>query len=57
MLKQKPKTPIEKTKLVKEIIPLLMEIQNKIIQAEYVKMVSDAIQVDEKALLEELSMH
>ena len=56
MLKQKPKTPIEKTKLVKEIIPLLMEIQNKIIQAEYVKMVSDAIQVDEKALLEELSI-
>jgi len=33
-----------------------MEIQNKIIQAEYVKMVSDAIQVDEKALLEELSI-
>ena len=54
ILKEKPKTPIEKTKVVKEIIPLLMEIQNKIIQAEYVKMVSDAIQVDEKALLDEL---
>ena len=54
ILKEKPKTPIEKTKVVKEIIPLLMEIQNKIIQAEYVKMVSDAILVDEKALLVEL---
>lgn len=54
ILKEKPKTPIEKTKVVKEIIPLLMEIQNKIIQAEYVKMVSDAILVDEKALLGEL---
>ena len=54
ILKEKPKTPNEKTKVVKEIIPLLMEIQNKIIQAEYVKMVSDAILVDEKALLVEL---
>ena len=54
ILKEKPKTPIEKIKVVKEIIPLLMEIQNKIIQAEYVKMVSDAILVDEKALLVEL---
>lgn len=54
ILKEKPKTPIEKTKVVKEIIPLLMDIQNKIIQAEYVKMVSDALSVDEKALLSEL---
>ena len=56
IIKEKPKTPIEKTKVVKEIIPLLMEIQNKIIQAEYVKMVSDAIQIDEKALLSELKI-
>ena len=54
ILKEKPKTPIEKNNLVKEIIPILNEIQNKIIQAEYVKMVADAIQVDEKALLSEL---
>ena len=54
LLKEKPKTPIEKNNLVKEIIPILNEIQNKIIQAEYVKMVADAIQVDEKALLSEL---
>ena len=54
ILKEKPKTPIEKNNLVKEIIPILSEIQNKIIQAEYVKMVADAIQVDEKALLSEL---
>ena len=56
MLKEKPKTPIEKNKLVKEIIPILSEIQNKIIQAEYVKMVADAIQVDERALLSELEV-
>ena len=54
LLKEKPKTPIEKNNLVKKIIPILSEIQNKIIQAEYVKMVADAIQVDEKALLSEL---
>ena len=54
LLKENPKTPIEKNNLVKEIIPILSEIQNKIIQAEYVKMVADAIQVDEKALLSEL---
>ena len=54
LLKEKPKTPIEKNNLVKEIIPILNEIQNKIIQAEYVKMVADAIQVDDKALLSEL---
>ncbi len=55
ILKEKPKTPIEKNNLVKEIIPLLLEIQNKIIQAEYVKMVSDTLQIDENALLSELN--
>lgn len=55
ILKEKPKTPIEKNNLVKEIIPLLLEIQNKIIQAEYVKMVSDTLQINENALLSELN--
>ncbi len=54
ILKEKPVTPIEKTKTVKEIIPLLTEIQNKIIQAEYVKMIADTLQINENALLSEL---
>lgn len=54
ILKEKPVTPIEKTKTVKEIIPLLTEIQNKIIQAEYVKMIADTLQINESALLSEL---
>ena len=54
ILKEKPATPVEKTKTVKEIIPILIEIQNKIIQAEYVKMIADTLQIDENALLSEL---
>ena len=54
ILKEKPITPIEKTKTVKEIIPLLLEIKNKIIQSEYVKMIADTLQIDENALFSEL---
>ena len=54
ILKEKPVTPVEKTKTVKEIIPILTEIQNNIIQSEYVKMIADTLQIDEKALLSEL---
>ncbi len=54
ILKEKPATPVEKTKTVKEIIPILIEIQNKIIQAEYVKMIADTLQIDENALMSEL---
>ena len=54
ILKEKPSSPVEKTKTVKEIIPILMEIQNKIIQAEYVKMIADTLQIDENALMSEL---
>lgn len=54
ILKEKPVTPIEKTKTVKEIIPLLLEIKNTIIQSEYVKMIADTLQIDENALFSEL---
>ena len=54
ILKEKPSSPVEKTKTVKEIIPILTEIQNKIIQAEYVKMIADTLQIDENALMSEL---
>lgn len=54
ILKEKPKTPTEKTKTVKELIPILQEIQNEIIRYEYIKMIADNLQVDENALAREL---
>ncbi|HNW26365.1 MAG TPA: DNA primase [Candidatus Gastranaerophilaceae bacterium] len=56
VLKQKneAKTPTEKLKLVKEIIPILAEIQNKIILSEYIKMVASALNIDEEALQKEI---
>lgn len=53
--KHEAKTPSDKLKLVKEIIPILAEIQNKIIRAEYVKMVASSISIDENALLSEIN--
>ena len=49
------KTPQEKSELVSQLIDILKDVNNKIIQSEYVKMVSEIIHVDEKALLKELS--
>lgn len=50
------KSPNEKMALVKDIIPLLSEIQNKIIRSEYVKMVASTLKIDENALLSEINM-
>lgn len=49
------KTPNEKLKLVKEIIPILAEIQNKIIRSEYVKMVASTLNIDENAMQAEIN--
>ena len=49
------KTPQDKAELVTQVIDILKDVNNKIIQTEYVKMVSGIIDVDEKALLKELS--
>lgn len=54
-LKHEAKSPTDKMKLVKDIIPILAEIQNKIIRSEYVKMVAASLQVDEHALQGELN--
>ena len=43
-------TPLEKTRFVKEIIPILQEINNDIVRTEYIKMVATALNIDEKAL-------
>lgn len=52
--KNNVKTPLEKTRLVKEIIPLLEEIQNEIVQSEYVRMVANTLSIDENALMREV---
>ena len=52
--KSEAKTPQEKSKLVAEILPILAEINNKIIQGEYVKIVSSTLDVSESILLKEL---
>jgi len=48
------KTPQEKTKYIKEFLPVLLEIHNEIIRTEYIKMVADALNIDEKALENEV---
>ena len=53
--KNSAKTPQEKAELVSQIIEILKDVNNKIIQSEYVKMVSTLINVDENAMLKELS--
>ena len=52
--KHKYKTPQEKTRYIKSFIPVLMEINNEIIRSEYVKMVADAIGINENSLETEI---
>ena len=52
--KNEVQTPQEKAELVEQLIDILKDVNNKIIQTEYVKMVSEIIDVDEKALIKEL---
>ena len=49
------KTPQEKAELVTQIIDILKDVNNKIIQTEYVKMVSSILNINETALLKELA--
>ena len=53
--KNSAQTPQQKAELVAQIIEILKDINNKIIQTEYVKMVSTALNVDENAMLKELA--
>ncbi|MBR1753518.1 DNA primase [bacterium] len=48
------KTPVEKSNAVKDIIPILLDVRNKIIRSEYIKMVSSALDIDEKSLASEI---
>ena len=55
--KKNAKTPQEKSELVAQVMEILKDVNNKIIQSEYVKMVSSALQVDENSMLRELSRY
>lgn len=57
ILKEKDnyKSPVEKARFVKKIIPILQEIGNKIIRAEYTEMVAQAIGIDGKILNREVN--
>ena len=55
--KNNAKTPQDKAALVSEVIEVLQDVNNKIIQSEYVKMVSTALEVNENALLKELNKY
>src|SRR5574344_157284 len=48
------KTPQEKSKLVEDVLPILAEINNKVIQGEYVKIVASTLDINEASLLKEL---
>ena len=53
--KNSAKTPQQKAEIIEQIIEILKDVNNKIIQTEYVKMVSSAMNVEESAILKELS--
>ena len=53
--KNSAQTPQQKAEFVAQIIDILKDVNNKIIQTEYVKMVSTALNVDENAILKELA--
>ncbi len=53
--KSQAKTPQEKSEMVAQIMDILKDVNNKIIQSEYVKMVATVLDVDENAMLKELS--
>jgi len=56
ILKEKhaAKTPQEKSKLVGDVLPVLAEINNKVIQGEYVKIVASTLDINETSILKEL---
>jgi len=55
--KNSAKTPQEKAELASRIIEILKDVNNKIIQSEYVKMVSSVMDIDENAMLKELAKY
>ena len=56
ILKQKTPgmSPLDKSNIVKEVVPCLDEINNNIIRDEYVKIVASKLEIDESSLRKEL---
>ena len=52
--KNEAKTPQEKSKLVKDIIPVLQDIQNDVVRTEYIKLVATSLNINEEALNKEV---
>ena len=52
--KDKYSTPQEKAQLIKQIIPILSEIKNKIIRSEYIDMVAQTLSTDPDAIRSEI---
>ena len=48
-------SPTDKLGLIKKIMPLVEEIPNNIVQNEYIRLISDRINVDENALIREIN--
>jgi len=59
ILKEKDKysTPQEKAQYIKQIIPILAEINNKIIRAGYIDIVAQTVGIDSKAIQSELRLY
>lgn len=51
---QKGMSPVEKSAIVKEVLPYLLEIGNNIVKDEYVKIVSSRLDITENSLRKEL---
>ncbi len=53
--KDEYKTPVEKARFVKQIVPVLREIGNKIVRSEYIEMVAQSLNIDGKILEKEVN--
>lgn len=52
--KDKYKTPQEKAQFISLLIPILVEIKNKIIRAEYIEMIAQRLGIDSEAIRSEI---
>ena len=53
----KSMSPVEKSNIVKEVLPYLAEINNTIVRGEYIKIVANRLEISEPALLSELKKY
>lgn len=51
------KTPQEKAQYIKQIIPVLYEIQNRIIRSEYIDLVAQTLSIDVNAVKNEMTVY